>query len=175
MVAAVVPSARPRPTPLPEPVRKSRRPVGTYVIVGVPILLLLLFVYQVGSGLVHNEMAIRDAVAVSRVSLEADQAGSRVHLVLVDRAGQDTTVTGELEIKLREPDGTVWQTTRSVSTADFVPLPTGLLAGRTGYSAVVPATDWLRAPRRGGTSTVSVTVTRADGVLFSTVAEERFP
>ena len=51
----------------------------------------------------------------------------------------------------------------------------GLLAGRVGYSVVVPATDWLRAPRRGGSATVSINVQPADGTPFSTVAEERFP
>jgi hypothetical protein len=172
MVAAAI-TSRPRATPA--PLKKSRRSVGTYVIIGVPIMLLLLFAYQVASGLLHNEIAIRDAVAVSRVSLEPDQAGSRINLVLVDRVGQDTTVNGELSIKLREPDGTVWQTTRTVSGADFLPLKGGLLGGRMGYSVVIPATDWLRAPRRGGSATVSVNVVRADGMPFSTVAEERFP
>jgi hypothetical protein len=51
----------------------------------------------------------------------------------------------------------------------------GLLAGRTGYSVVIPASDWLRAPRRGGSATVSVSIQPTDGTPFSTVAEERFP
>ena len=45
-------------------------------------MLLLLVVYHLASSLLHNEIAIRDAVAVSRVSLEPDQAGSRINLVL---------------------------------------------------------------------------------------------
>jgi hypothetical protein len=140
-------------------------------------MLLLLLAWQVGSGLLRSEIAIRDAVAVSRVSLESsfEPAGSRVDLVLVDRVGQATTVTGDLTVKLREPDGTVWQTTRSVSAADFGPLPDGgLLAGRLGYSVVIPASDWLRAPRRGGAATITVSVQPAERSAFSTVAEERF-
>jgi hypothetical protein len=145
-------------------------------IIGVPALLLLLFVWQVGSSVLRTEIAVRNAVAVSRVSLEADPIGSRVDLVLVDRVGKDTTVSGDLTVKLREPDGTVWQTTRSVSAADFIVLrESSLLAGRTGYSVVIPGSDWLRAPRRGGSATVSVSVQPADGQPFSTVAEERFP
>jgi hypothetical protein len=146
------------------------------VIIGVPVVLLLLFVWQVGSSMLRTEIAIRDAVAVSRVSLEADPLGSRIDFVLVDRVGQDTTVSGDLNIKLREPDGTLWQTTRRVSASDFAVLPGGgLLSGRLGYSVVIPPSDWLRAPRRGGSATVSVSVVPADGAPFSTVAEERFP
>jgi hypothetical protein len=146
------------------------------VIIGVPVVLLLLFVWQVGSSILRTEIAIRDAVAVSRVSLEADPLGSRIDFVLVDRVGQDTTVSGDLNIKLREPDGTLWQTTRRVSASDFAVLPGGgLLSGRLGYSVVIPPSDWLRAPRRGGSATVSVSVVPADGAPFSTVAEERFP
>ena len=60
--------------------------------------------------------------------------------------------------------------------ADFVPLQTGgLLAGRIGYSVVIPASDWLRTPRRGGAASVTVIVQPTDGTAFSTVAEERFP
>jgi hypothetical protein len=146
------------------------------VIIGVPVVLLLLFVWQVGSSMLRTEIAIRDAVAVSRVSLEADPLGSRIDFVLVDRVGQDTTVSGDLNIKLREPDGTLWQTTRRVSASDFAVLPGGgLLSGRLGYSVVIPPSDWLRAPRRGGSASVSVSVVPADGAPFSTVAEERFP
>jgi hypothetical protein len=49
------------------------------------------------------------------------------------------------------------------------------MAGRLGYAVVIPASDWLRAPRRGGAATVTITVTPTDGTPFSTVAEERFP
>ena len=58
--------------------------------------------------------------------------------------------------------------------AKFIPAGS-LLAGRVGYAVVIPATDWLRTPRRGGAATVSVSVQPTDGVPFSTVAEERFP
>jgi hypothetical protein len=147
-----------------------------WVIIGVPILLALVFAWQLATTLLHTDIAVRSAVAISRVSLEADPLGSRVDLVLVDRIGQDTTLNGAMTIKLREPDGTVWQTTRGVTPADFVPLQIGgLLAGRLGYSVTVPNSDWMRAPRRGGAATVSVDVTPAEGTTFSTVAEERFP
>jgi hypothetical protein len=173
MVAATVTSRSHASTP-PEP--RVRRSAGTWVIIGVPILLLLLFVWQVGSSMLHTEIAIRDAVAVSRVSLEPDPLGSRIDFVLVDRVGNDTTVSGDLNIKLREPDGTLWQTSRRVTASDFGLLPGGgLLSGRLGYSVVIPPSDWLRAPRRGGSATVTVSVVPADGAPFSTVAEERFP
>jgi hypothetical protein len=139
-------------------------------------MLVLLVVWQVGSSMLRTEIAVRDAVAVSRVSLEADPLGSRIDFVLVDRIGQDTTVNGDLNIRLREPDGTLWQTVRKVTASDFVLLPGGgLLAGRLGYSVVIPPSDWVRAPRRGGSATVSVSVVPSDGATFSTVAEERFP
>jgi hypothetical protein len=179
MVAAAI-IARPRATTPPPArtvsVKRSRRPLGSWVIIGVPVLLVLTFAWQVGSNLLRTEIAIREAVAVSRVSLEADPAGSRIDLVLVDRIGLETTVNGQLTLKLREPDGTVWQVTRNVTAADFVPIQSGgLLAGRLGYSVVIPSADWLRAPRRGGAASISVNVQRADGAAFSTVAEERFP
>jgi hypothetical protein len=174
MVAAAI-NSRPHVSTPPEPTT-GRRSAGTWVIIGVPVLLLMLCVWQVGSSMLRTEIAIRDAVAVSRVSLEADPAGSRIDFVLVDRIGQETTVTGDLNIKLREPDGSVWQMNRKVSAADFAVLPSGgLLTGRMGYSVVIPPSDWLRAPRRGGSATVSVSVVPADGAPFSTVAEERFP
>ena len=160
----------------PKATRRSRGSAAMWVIIGVPVLLALSLAWQIGSGLVRTEIAVRDAVAVSRVSLEADLLGSRIDFVVVDRSGQETTLNGDMTIKLREPDGTLWQTVRSVTAADFGPLPEGgLLAGRVGYSVVVPATDWLRAPRRGGSATVTINVQPSDGTPFSTVAEERFP
>jgi hypothetical protein len=145
-------------------------------MIGVPVLLAVTFIWQIASSVVHTEIAVRDAVAVSRVSLESDPLGSRIDMVLVDRVGKDTTVSGDLNVKLREPDGSVWQTTRHVTAADFgAVIDGGLLAGRIGYSLVIPASDWMRAPRRGGSATVSVSVQPTDGTAFSTVSEERFP
>ena len=155
---------------------QTRISAGVLVMIGVPVLLVLTLAWQFGSNMLHNEIAVRDAVAVSSVSLEADPVGSRIDLVLVDRVGQDTSMSGNLTVKLREPDGTLWQTTRAVSNGDFIPISDGgLLNGRTGYTVMVPATDWLRAPRRGGAATVTVTVEPNNGVAFSTVIEQRFP
>jgi hypothetical protein len=180
MVAATVPT-QPYLSGLPSPPvsafrKRMRRSLGSWVIFGVPLFLLAVFAWQVAASNVHTDVAARDAVGISRVSLEADRVGSRIDMVLVDRVGQQTTVTGDINIQLREPDGTVWQSTRSISPADFVLLPGGgLLAGRMGYSVVIPASDWLRAPRRGGAASVSVSVSPTDGTAFATVAEERFP
>ncbi len=82
MVAAAI-NSRPHVSTPPEPIT-TRRTAGTWVIIGVPVLLLMLCVWQVGSGMLRTEIAIRDAVAVSRVSLEADPAGSRIDFVLVE-------------------------------------------------------------------------------------------
>jgi hypothetical protein len=133
-------------------------------------------VWQIGSNLLRTDLAGHEPVAVGRVSLESDPAGSRIDIVVVDRAGQETTANGTLNVKLREPDGTLWQTSRTVTASDFQPLPDGgLLAGRTGYSVVVPASDWARAPRRGGSATVSISLQPGEGSMLSTIAEERFP
>jgi hypothetical protein len=157
-------------------VRRSRHSVGTWVLIGVPTLLLTLFGWQVGASLLHTDLVVRDAVGVARASLEADPAGSRIDLVVVDRIGKETTVNGELTVRLREPDGAVWQTTRTVRAVDFVPLPVGgLLAGRVGLSVVVPSTDWLRVPRRGGAASISVAIQPLEGAAFSTSSQERFP
>ncbi len=175
MVGATVSPRIQTPVPLVS-LKKARQSAGTWVIIGVPIVLLAVFAWQVLSPLVRTEIAVRGAVSFSRVTLEADPLGSRIDFALVDRIGQETTVNGDLTIRLREPDGTVWQTIRSVTAANFGPLPEGgLLAGRTGYSVVIPASDWLRVPRRGGAATVSISVQPTDGTGFSTVAEERFP
>jgi hypothetical protein len=146
------------------------------VLFGVPALLVLFFAWQVASSLLGTEVVVRGAVAISRVSLEADPQGARVDFVVVDRFGAETTADGEVAVQVREPDGSVWQATRNVSSGDFKSLPAGgLLAGRLGYSVVVPASDWMRAPRRGGAATVSVSVQPTGGAAISTMAEERFP
>jgi hypothetical protein len=155
----------------------SERPVGIYVLIGVPALLVLFLAFQLASPLLRSGIIAHTAAAVSKVSLESDPQGARVDMVLVDRVGTDTTVNADVTVKVREPDGRVWQTIRTVSNDSFSPLPEGsLLSGRTGYSVVVPAIDWARAPRRGGAATVTVTVQPTDGGdPFSTVAEDRFP
>ena len=156
---------------------RSRRNTGLWVIIGVPILLVALFAWQLGSTLIKTDIIVRTAVAVSRVSLEQDPVGARVDFVVVDRVGADTTVAGELTVKVREPDGTVWRTTRAILPNDFITLPsTSLLQGRKGFSVLVPSTDWARAPRRGGAASVSVSVLPTDGIEpIGTVSEERFP
>src|SRR5579859_6669738 len=152
--------------------RKARRSAGSWVIIAIPILLLTVFAWQIIAPMLRSEIAVRDAVGFSRVSLEADPLGSRIDFAVVDRVGVETTVTGAVNIQLREPDGTVWQTMRNITADNFGILPDGgLLAGRTGYSVVIPASDWLRAPRRGGAATVSVSIQPTSGPLFSTVTE----
>ena len=178
MVAAATPRVRPViPTPPPpSTVVQRRRPTTGMVAAGIAVLMVGAFVWQVAAPLFRTDVAARSAAAVGRVSLESDPIGSRIDLVIVDRVGSETTVAGTLDVSLREPDGRLWTTTREVTPADFQPLPDGgLLAGRTGYSVYVPAKDWARPPRHGGSATVSVSVRPTDSAAFSTVAEERFP
>jgi len=80
-------------------------------------------------------------------------------------------------VSLRDPDGAMWQTSRSVSAADFQTLPDdSLMAGRTGYTVLIPARDWARPPRRGGLATVSISAKPGDdGQPFSTQSQQRFP
>jgi hypothetical protein len=143
----------------------------------VPLVLGLTLLWQVVSSLSHTDVGVHQAASVGQVSLEPDAAGARVDVVLVDRVGQEATLSGDLTFKVRDPDGAVWQTTRSVSAGDFRALPDGsLLAGRTGYSLIVPTSDWVRPPRRGGLATISVMVTPSnDGPSFSTQLQQRFP
>lgn len=178
MVAAATTRVRPViPTPPPAgPVVQPRRPTAAMVAVGIAVLMVGTFLWQVGSPYLRNEAVVRGATAVGRVSLESDPIGSRIDVVLVDRVGEQTTVTGTVDVSLREPDGTLWKTSRSITPADFQPLPDGgLLAGRVGYAVYVPASDWARPPRQGGAATVSVTVRPADAEAFSAQAQERFP
>jgi hypothetical protein len=159
------------------PPSRPARSVGSLVLIGVPMLLGLLFVWQLTQGLMRPEVVARGAVAVSRVALESDPNGTRLEMVLVDRLGAETTVNADVTVKVREPDGSVWQATRTIGSSNFAALPAGgLLSGRLGYSVLIPSTDWVRAPRRGGAASVSITVQPSDGsAAFSTMAEERFP
>jgi hypothetical protein len=155
-----------------------QRSFASWVLIGVPSLLGLFFIWQIASGFVHTETVDHAPVGVSSIRLEPDPLGIRVDVVLVDRQGTETTGSGDLTIKLREPDGAVWQNTRALSPDDFQPLPAShLLASRIGYSVLVPGTDWMRAPRRGGSTSVSVTFqSHDDGAApITRQAEERFP
>src|SRR4051794_40716631 len=100
-------TARSRPQTPTRSTRPSRanRPLGPYVLIGVPVLLGLLFLWQIGSSFFKTEIIVRSAVAISRVSLEPDPVGSRVEMTFVDRQGADTTFSGALTVKVREPDG----------------------------------------------------------------------
>jgi hypothetical protein len=153
------------------------RTAGFWVIIGVPLLALVSVAWQLGTQLFHTEITIHDPAAIARISLEPDARGARVDLVMVDRTGTETTGSGTLSVKVREPDGALWQTTRNVSSADFAPLPSGgLLAGRTGLSLVVPAADWARPPRHGGTASVTVELDPAGGSPpIAATSAERFP
>ena len=173
-------SGRPRPPaqfPTIGVVTRKRRSTGTYVLLAIPLLLAGAFLWQIGSGLFHTQVVARQPVAVGQVALEPDPTGTRVDVVLVDRVGQDTTLDGSLNVSVREPDGAVWQTSRSVTNADFETLPSdSIMAGRTGYTLVVSAGDWAHLPRRGGLATVSVRATPGDGsAVFSTQTQQLFP
>jgi hypothetical protein len=150
---------------------------GSYLFIVIPLVLAATLIWQVASSTFHTEAAVRQAVAVGQVTLEPDPAGTRVDFVLVDRVGQETTFTGNVNVTLRDPDGAVWQTTRSLSPGDFQPLPDdSLLAGRTGYTVLVNVRDWARPPRRGGLATISISATpNDDGPAFSTQSQQRFP
>lgn len=175
-MVAVAPAAKTRTSPGRTP-QKAKRSLGSWILIAVPVLLGLFFVWQLASPLLRTDIISHTAVAVSRVTLEPDAQGTRINLVVVDKSGSDTTVSGEMTIKLREPDGAVWQTTKSVSGDSFTTLSSGgLLNGRLGYSILVPANDWMRAPRHGGSATVTISVQPGDGSdAFSTISEERFP
>jgi hypothetical protein len=157
--------------------RKPRRPWGTIVLVAVPLVLVASLAWQLASSMLHTDVVVRQAAGVGQVTLEADPAGTRINFVLVDRIGQDTTLTGSVDVRLRGPDGAVWTTTRNLSGSDFQPLPaTSLMAGRAGYSVLVPAGDWVRQPRRGGLATVTISVNPSDGgTPFSADSQLRFP
>lgn len=178
MVASASARTRP-PAPLPSVVARSQtsRPIGTYVLIAIPLVLAATFLWQVAGGLFRTVDASHPAVGVGQVSLESDSLGTRVDLVMVDRFGRETTFDGNLNVSLREPGGAVWQSSRSVSTRDFQPLSDdSLLAGRTGYTFVVNARDWARPPRRGGLATISVNATPSDGApTFTTQSQQRFP
>jgi hypothetical protein len=154
------------------------RPLAGWVLIGVPAVLGLLFVWQIASSFVHTETVDHAPVAVSSLRLEPDPNGVRLDLVLVDHLGLEASAAGDLNVKLREPDGAVWQSTRALTSDDFAPLPSEhLLHGRLGYSLLIPASDWVRAPRRGGSASVTVGFQpREDGAAtFTRQAEERFP
>jgi hypothetical protein len=155
----------------------SRWSKGMYVVIAIPVVLALAFVWQVAASMFHTEAVVRQAVSVGQVSLQPDSSGTRIDLVLVDRYGQDTTFSGTLDVSLREPDGALWKTSRNVSAEDFQALPDdSLMAGRAGYSVMVNAKDWARPPRHGGLATVSIGATPSgDGQAFSTQSQQRFP
>src|SRR5579862_2274304 len=106
MVAAA--SARIRPAAV-GVAGRPRRPWGTYVLIAIPLVLAATFVWQIASSMFHTEIVVRQAVSVGQVTLEPDPAGSRVDFVVVDRVGQETTTSGDVSVRVREPDGTIWQ------------------------------------------------------------------
>src|SRR5262249_55400246 len=142
-----------------------------------PLVLAVTFVWQIASNVFHTEVVVRQAVSVGQVTLEAEPTGTRLDLVMVDRVGQETTFSGNLDVSLRDPDGAVWQTSRNVAAWVSQPRPDdSLMAGRDVYTLVVPARDWARPPRRGGLATVSITATPSDdGPLVTSQTQQRFP
>lgn len=153
------------------------RPTGLWVAAAVALVLLALFVWQLVSPVLRQQVIVHAAASIGRVTLVADPAGTRVDVVIVDRTGQDTSAEGTMDVRVREPDGAVWRSSRHVSTGQFTTIDDGgLLAGRLGYSLVVPASDWARPPRHGGTATVNVTFTPASGgAPITSVEDVRFP
>jgi hypothetical protein len=150
---------------------------ASHLFIAIPLVLAATFIWQLASGMFHTEQVVRQAVAVGQVTLESDPSGTRVEFVLVDRVGQEATFSGNINVTLRDPDGAVWQATRSVSPGDFQRLPDdSLLAGRTGYTLLVNARDWARPPRRGGLATISISTSPSDnGPSISTQSQQLFP
>jgi hypothetical protein len=147
------------------------------VLIAIPLVMAAALAWQVASTVFHTEVVVRQAVSVGQVTLEAEPTGTRLDLVMVDRIGKETTFTGNFDVSLRDPDGAVWQTSRSVAASDFQPLPdSSLMAGRNGYTLLVPSRDWARPPRRGGLATVSITATpNDDGPQVTSQTQQRFP
>lgn len=146
-------------------------------LIGAAILALLLLpvAWQTAGPLVLSNTGPGLPTSISRVVLEPDPGGVALSLVLLDRAGRDTTLTGTLGIELREPDGALVQYQRSVTPADFQVLPPdSFFAGRAGYRLVIPPTAWARPPRSGQASIV-VSVAPRDGPAFTTKTTEPLP
>ena len=117
-------------------------------------------------------------VQVSRAVLEALPEGTGLAFVMRDETGADAVFTGNLVVSLREPDGAQFQTTRSVVPANFHVLPAGtLLAGRLGYTLVIPPNAWNVQPRRGRPALIELVITLADPTAptISYTGNESFP
>ncbi len=160
------------------PIAQQRpRSAPTGVVVGGIVALLVLLVilrYVPVFDLASNHPG--PPASVAQAVLESDPGGAAVGLVLVDRVGRDTTLTGDLTLEVREPDGAVWRAARTVDPKDFAPLPAGsLLAGRLGYRVVVPSAAWPRPPRRGGVAAVVVAVAPTGDPAFTSSFNVTFP
>lgn len=114
--------------------------------------------------------------AIGRTVLEPAEAGSVLRLALLDRAGEDTRLTGELQVRVQAANGMEVQFTRQVTPADFQVAAAGsALDGRVAYSLPIPADAWLRKPSPGEQADVYVTVRPANGEAFTTLLTAKFP
>lgn len=145
--------------------RRQRRntTIRNWVIGGaVALALVLLLLWQYTPLFRGADLSATEATSILRVLLEPTPEGPAISVVLVDRLGRDATVTGDVNVNLREPDGQLWSQTFRVGPDSFQPLPaTSLLPGRLGFRTVVPATAWSRPPRQGGQASITVIVTPA--------------
>lgn len=153
---------------------RDRRPWAIGGAVGVAALALLALIFL--PSFLSGNVGPSDPVAVTRVVLEADPAGTAVLVVLGDRTGTDVSLNGDLSIELREPDGAKYDVTRTLDASSFENLPQGsVLRGRLGYRFVVPPAAWSRPPRRGGQVFVQVTVAPRGADRFSYTGTDTFP
>lgn len=115
-------------------------------------------------------------VAIGRTVLEPAASGSVLRLALLDRAGEDTRLNGELQVRVQAANGMEVQFTRPVTPFDFLVAPAGsALDGRLVYSLPIPADAWLRQPSPGEQADVYVIVRPANGEAFTTLATAKFP
>lgn len=141
------------------------------LLVGVPWLLLGI-AYLAPRAI----PAAAPPIAVGRTVLEPAASGSVLRLALLDRAGEDARLNGELRVRVQAANGMEVQFTRPVTPADFQVAPAGsALDGRLAYSLPIPADAWLRQPSPGEQADVYVTVQPANGEAFTTLATAKFP
>jgi len=158
--------------------RRRRNIIIGSAVGGLAVVLLGLYLYfftQLIKGAVGPSTQPQ---SVSRAVLEAlpNDRGTGLFFVLIDASGQDAAFRGSLSVSLREPDGAVYHTTRSVTPQDFRILPSGsLLEGRLGYEVDIPPSAWSTPPRRGNPALIVLGIAPVDGPPISYTGNEIFP